>query len=165
MNTRQLLAALSVLAAAGCASYGGSGLVPGRSTAAEVESLMGAPDEKLGLADGDSEWFYTRPQGRETFAVTLSPGGIVKSVEQRLTEQNLARLRAGASTRQDVRALLGPPELVSRLSRQGREVWQYAMRNADQDDYFLYAQFSDDGVLRELLMLRDVHNEVAGDKG
>jgi SmpA / OmlA family len=164
MTVSKTLALLVVLTA-GCASYSGDSLVPGRSTASDVQALMGAPDEKLPLANGDSEWFYARPQGRQTFAVTLSTGGVVKSVEQRLTEENLARLRAGTSTRHDVRTLLGPPGLVSRLPRQQREVWEYRMHNAEQDDYFLYAQFSDDGVLRELLMLRDVRNEVAGDKG
>ncbi len=51
--TKAACAAVAVAALlAGCASFDGRGLAPGKSTAAEVEALMGAPAEKLSLPDG-----------------------------------------------------------------------------------------------------------------
>jgi len=145
-----------VALAAGCASYSGGGLVAGRSTTADVRAQMGKPDARVALANGDVEWFYARmPWGRQTYAVTISPQGVVKSVEQRLTEKDVAKIRVGTSTEADVRALLGPPYLVSHLALKPREVWQYTMYNAIQDEYNLFIQFSPDGVVREVLMLRD----------
>jgi hypothetical protein len=39
----RLAAAALVAAAAGCASYDGASLVPGKSTAAEVEAVIASP--------------------------------------------------------------------------------------------------------------------------
>ena len=59
---RRIILAVSALAAlvAGCASFDGRGLVPGRSTQAEVESLMGAPVQRLALPDGETSLYFSR---------------------------------------------------------------------------------------------------------
>jgi outer membrane protein assembly factor BamE (lipoprotein component of BamABCDE complex) len=139
-----------VLVLAGCAAYDGSGLTAGKSTAADVESLMGRADYKHAAAGGSSVWFYTRPSGGHTYAVRLGPDGIVRGVENRLTEENIAKLESGVSRREDVRALLGPPHFVSRFDRQQREVWEYK-RLEVSERRVLWVQFSDDGVAREVL--------------
>lgn len=159
------IALAAALAAAGCASYDGRGLVPGQSTARDVEALMGPPAERLTLAGGDSVWFYPRqPFGMQVYAVRLSAEGLVRAVEARLTEENVARLVPGASTKKDVRELFGPPWETGFLPRQQREVWGYKMENAARAMHDLYVQFSADGVVREVLMVRDVRNEVGGDR-
>jgi len=156
-----LIAALS----AGCASFDGRGLVPGQSRASDVESLMGPPAEKVALANGESEWFYPRqPYGRQSFAVRLGADGVLRSIEQRLTAENLMKLQAGARSSRDVRALLGPPWRGTHLDRQQREVWEYTLYSADQKESNLYVQFSSDGILREVLMLRDLYYEPGGAK-
>lgn len=152
----KLLASLLVLLVSGCASFSGSSLVPGQSTAAEVEALMGAPAERIQLPDGDTNWYYPRqPSGRTMFAVRMAPGGIMRSREQLLTEQNIARLYRDTTTREQARVIVGPPWQTSRLERQQRDVWEYAMFNAGLDEYFLYLQFSYDGILREVIMLKE----------
>jgi len=135
---------------AGCASYSGSTLVPGKSSAADVEALMGPPDEKIALAGGDRVWFYPRPDGGDSYAVRLGSDGIVRSVEQRLTEENIATLRTGVSTRVSVRELLGPPYATTYFERREREVWSYKYRLV-AERMELSVQFSDDGVVREVL--------------
>lgn len=155
---RILMFAAALLA--GCAAYNGRGLVPGKSVAAEVQSLMGTPDEKIALANGDAVWFYPRnPYGPHTYAVRFAPDGVVREVEQRLTVQNLQKLVAGVTTSKQARELLGPPWRVSRLDRQQRDVWEYYMYNDVQVEHYLYVQFSGDGFVREVLLLRDLRND------
>ena len=163
MKRSKLILVAAAALAAGCttASYDGRGLVPGRSDAKEVEALMGQPAERVGTSGGDSVWFYPRnPTGPHTYAVRLNPQGIVQAVEQRLTMDNLARLVPGTTTRAEVRALLGPPWVVSRLARQQREVWSYRMDNGLFVEHDLYVQFSADGVVREAILLKDMKNDL-----
>ena len=55
---------------AGCASLDGSGLVPGTSTAADVQAQMGAPAERLPAPGGGSVWWYPHaPIGWYSYAV------------------------------------------------------------------------------------------------
>lgn len=148
-----VIAAAAVLLAAGCASYDGRTLVPGRSTAAEVEALMGRPEEKL-QTPGETVWYYPRgPLGWHTYAVRIGPEGVMRAIEQRLTVENIAKLQAGSTTRQDVRELLGPPFETSFLPRQQREVWGYQLLEVGFK-WQLWVQFSDDGVVREVLQMR-----------
>ena len=42
----RLAALIATLVTAGCASFDGRGLVPGQSSTADVERVMGAPAEK-----------------------------------------------------------------------------------------------------------------------
>ena len=158
MNLQALLplAACAAFLLSACASYDGRGLVPGQSTASDVEQLMGLPAEKIGEPSGDSIWFYPRgPAGRQTYAVRVAPNGVTRGIEQRLTVENLQQLVAGVTTAKDVRALFGPPGYVTRLERQQRDVWEYAMKNEIDFDYRLFVQFSYDGILREALFMRD----------
>jgi hypothetical protein len=160
-----LMAAIS-LSLAACASYNGRGLVPGQSSAGDVETLMGPPAERIAVAGGDSVWFYPRqPTGRQTYAVRLTPAGVVRSVEQVLTEENLKNVNAGTTTAKQLRELLGPPWLVARNERMQREVWQYNMFNATQWEYFLYVQLSNDGIVREVLLMKDYIKETGGERG
>src|SRR6185295_16897999 len=106
-----LLAALL----AGCASYDGRGLVPGQSTAAQVEALMGRPADKLVNAQGETVLFFTRaPMGRDTYAARLRPDGTLIAVEQRLTSENFDKVTTGKMQKREVLELLGPPWKVSR---------------------------------------------------
>jgi len=144
------LAAAAVLA--GCASFDGSSLVPGKSTAAEAEALMGTPSERMDLPNGEKVLFYSRL--RETFAVVIAANGTVKAIEPRRLQASLAKFQAGTSTSKDVRAMFGPPQQVSRLDRQQREVWEYLYTHYEQYRV-IWFQFSPDGVLREMLDMLD----------
>lgn len=142
---------------AACASFDGRGLVAGRSTAAEVDARMGAPADRIAFANGDTVLYFSRqPAGRAMYAVTLAPDGVMKSIEQRITRRNFAKIVAGVWTRKEVRELLGPPFLTGRLPLKPSEWWEYKFREyPDYDHQVLWVQFSEDGVVRELLDMRD----------
>lgn len=145
-------AILAAALVAGCASYDGRSLVPGKSTVAEVEALMGVPAETLDQADGGKLLFY--PRARETYAVSVGANGLVRSVEPRLSKDRFAKLVPGTSGTKDVRELLGPPVKVVRMDLQQRDVWEYQFRHYEEYRV-LWVQFSYDGVMREALDMLD----------
>lgn len=159
----KLAAAMVVVVVSGCASFDGRGLVPGKSTANDVEALMGAPADRIKLADGDTKLYFPRqPDGRMMYVVRLSPDGVMRSNEQVLTEQNIARLVRGVTTREQAREMFGPPWQTARFERQERDVWEYYIFNVELQEYFLDLQFSYDGILREVMVLKDYAKEPGG---
>ncbi len=155
------LALLALLA--GCASYSGSGLVAGSATGADVERTMGQPAARVAKADGSSVLYYPRgPAGRETFAAVLGPDGKLRAIEQLLTDANIAKIALGTTTKDQVRELIGPPSAVTRMPRLPRDVWEYKI-GENADPYVLWAQFSDDGIVREVFRAKDP--EVEGKSG
>jgi hypothetical protein len=153
---RAISALLALGLIAGCASYSGRGLVPGQSTAAEIEALMGPAAERRAGAGGETVLYFPRqPNGRETFAARLGTDGRLLTIEQRLTEANLTKLRAGATRADDVRDLFGPPFEVHRFAGLQREAWTYKMYGEGYRPKDLYVQFSPDGVMREAMMVDD----------
>ncbi|HTP60702.1 MAG TPA: hypothetical protein VMJ14_01335 [Burkholderiales bacterium] len=159
----KLLVTVVSLALAGCASFDGRGLMPGKSTEQDVVALMGAPADRIKLQGGDTVLYYPRqPEGRMSYAAHLGPDGVLRSVDQLLTEPNIANLVRGTTTRAQARAILGPPWRTTRLERQQREVWEYKMYNQVQDKFFLYVQLSDDGIVQEVLMIKDYVDEPGG---
>jgi hypothetical protein len=159
--TRIQAALVSVLfLLAGCVSTGNN-LVAGVSTQQDVEAQMGKPTERLKAADGDTLWFYSRqPFGRMMYAVRVAPDGRVRSVLQTLTEENVRNAIPGTTTRAQARELFGPPYEVATNPRMQREIWTYTMWNQTQWEYFLHLQFSPDGVLREVFILKDYQKEM-----
>jgi len=150
-----------LLLIAGCASYSGQGLVPGQSTAKDVEALMGSPRERITSANGDTIWYYPhQPFGRQMYAVRIAPQGVVRSVEQTLTEENVRKVVPGSTTSAQAREIFGPPFRVAENTRMLRHMWEYTMWDKIQMEFYLYLQFSPDGVLREAMMLKDYNKEV-----
>ncbi len=140
---------------AGCASYDGSSLVAGTATAADVEALMGRPAERMTKPDGGSVLYFPRgPAGRDSYAVLLGADGRLQAIEQRLTDANLAKIALGSTTARQVRELLGPPPTTSYLTRIPRDVWEYKMGDGSTP-YILWVQFSTDGVVREVIKMKD----------
>ena len=122
---------------------------------------MGRPADKLERA-GESIWYYPRgPVGFHAYAVRLGPDGVLRSIEQRLTVGNVRLLLPGKTTRGDVRELLGPPFIESRMPRQQREVWEYQLLEYEFK-WKLWVQFSDDGIVREVLQMRHPDMEPPG---
>jgi hypothetical protein len=159
MKTLSLALAMVVLA--GCAAYDGRNLKVGASTPADVEAAMGRPAEKLKAADGDTIYFYPhQPFGRTMVAVRIAPQGVVRSVEQVLTEANLRKMVPGVTTREQAREVFGPPYHVADNRRMEREIWEYTMWSQTQWEHYLYLQFSPDGILREAFMLKDYRKEM-----
>jgi hypothetical protein len=148
----KVIVALALLLA-GCASYDGAGLLPGKSTTADIQATMGTPDERQSR-DGETIWWYPRgPMGFHSYAVRVGSDGVLKAIEQRLTVENVRKVAANSWTKQDVHDLFGPPFMVSTLPRLQREVWEYQLREVDFK-WKLWVQFSPDGVVREVLQMR-----------
>ena len=162
---KRLFIAVVLCALGGCASYNGRGLTPGQSRAGDVEALMGAPAEKMSAPGGDTLWFYPRqPFGRQTYAVRLGADGVMREIDQRLTFENIQKLMIGTTTAKEARELLGPPWRTMHLPRQQRDVWEYTTYSLDQQEFLLYVQFSGDGIVREVIHLRDTYFDPGGAK-
>lgn len=86
----------------------------------------------------------------------MPPGG------QGPTPEQVAALAPGATTQAQVRERLGAPVRSSHLDRQQREVWDYRMYNDPMDERWLSVQFSPDGMVREVLVLKDYTREPCG---
>ena len=124
---------------------------------------MGQPAERIAEANGDSVWFYPRnPFGRHTYAVRVAPNGVVREIDQRLTLANMQTLVAGETTAARVRSIFGPPYRITYLPMQKRDVWEYRMFNQIQIPHNLFVQYSADGVVREVLFLRDPSQDFPG---
>ena len=159
MKTLYIATCLAAGLLSGCASYSGSSLVAGKSTAAEVEALMGKPAERLDQAGGGSVLYYPRgPAGRQTYAVSIGADGRVQAVEQRLTDVNIAKLVRGTTTTREVREIFGPPPITTRLPRLEREIWEYPMDPIATPNVLL-VQFSPDGIVREVFKMKDYSAE------
>src|SRR5438445_13723555 len=114
---------------AGCASYSGRGLVPGQSSAAEVEAVMGLAADKRPGPDGETVlWFPRMPYGDGTYAAHIGADGRLIAIEQRLTEENIAKIERGNTTADQVLDLIGPPYRVDQFPRMERDIWTYQMK-------------------------------------
>jgi hypothetical protein len=153
---RGLVMAAATLLLAACASFDGRGLVPGQSTESQVLGLMGPPVESRQLPGGAKAHYFSRLfEGRAMFVATIGPDGVLQSLEQRLTRENIGKLVADQSTADDVRALFGPPGAVGYLPLKPREWWEYKYYDY-YDRRILWVQFSPhDGIVREVLDMRD----------
>src|SRR5512134_1574920 len=148
-----MLAGLGLVA--GCASFDGRNLVPGKSTRAEVEATMGRPAEVLAKPNGDTRLYFSRlPFGREIYVATVGSDGVLRGIEPTLTRKNISgRLKEGMKVA-DVRELLGPPYRIVYMKLIDRDVWEYPWRIVE-DKRILWVQFSRDGVVQEIIEMHD----------
>ena len=76
--------------------------------------------------------------------------------------EDLGKLQAGRTTTAEVKALLGPPLRVTRFERMERDVWEYRRYVDPTSEYLVAVQFSADGVVREVLQVKDYTREPCG---
>ena len=156
---RLLFPAVLCAALAGCASYDGRGLEPGKASAADVQAAMGAPAETVKRADGSTQLYYTRlPYGRANYVATIGPDGVLRGIEQRLTWESIRKIAPNATTAKELRELLGPPFRIVRMERQQRDVWEYPWR-VSEDQRILWVQLSYDGTVREIVEMHDYESD------
>ena len=132
-------------------------LVPGQSTEADVRTALGAPTEVRALADGSRLLWYSRPlpdtaYGSERMAVTLGPDGKLRSMEQRLAPQYIAKVVPEQTKASDVRDLIGPPSRAYARAGKSGEVWEYELQGF-QRPLTLYIEFSPDQVVQAVYTL------------
>lgn len=116
---------------------------------------MGEPVLRVAGSGGETLLWYPRfPFGRQSFAARIGADGKLIGIESRLTDENIARLRVNEMRKDDVLALIGPPYRASRFARMDREIWDYPIA-CRVSCFLLLAQFSPDGVLREVHQVLD----------
>lgn len=143
--------AVLLLALCGCAAR----LTPGQSTTADVQAAMGEPALRSSAPGGETVlWYPQFPYGRRSFAARMTQDGRLLGIENRLTEDHIARLRVNESRKEDVLSIIGPPYRVSRFPRMDREIWDYPTP-CRLSCFLLLVQFSPDGVVRELYQVLD----------
>ena len=149
---KRLLIVAVVAGLAGCGSLRSP--EPGMTTA-QLEASMGQAADKRVHSDGETWYYYPRqPHGLQMVVARVGKEGRVLAVEQRLTDENVARLEKGKTRADDVRDLLGPPWKVWPYPRMQREIWTYQMP-AITEWKVLFVQFSPDRVLREYYYIDD----------
>src|SRR3954468_22062610 len=130
---------------AGCASYSGSGLVPGQSSVDDVVAVMGQPALIRDVGGEKVYWYPRLPMARESFAARIDPQGTLIAIEQRLAPEYISRIIPNKSTSEDVLDILGPPYRIYPYPRMQREAWEYQLRTPPT--YMnLYVQVSPDHV-------------------
>jgi hypothetical protein len=151
-----------LLTLAGCATY--RDLKAGQSTLADVEAVLGRPVEQHARSDGETWLYYPKqPFGRKTYVARVAADGKLLAVEQRLSEEYIAKLIPNDSRKEDVRELFGPPYEALTFPRLERETWSWHMRNFANLPSSLNVQMSADGVVREIYVLDE--NNKGGRKG
>jgi hypothetical protein len=137
--------------AAGCTAQ--RELRPAQSTLAEVEAVLGAPAERRQV--GGETWLYypSQPFGRKVLVARIGGDGRLAAVEQRLSEEYIAKVVPNQSRRDDVLALFGQPFERRAYPRLQREAWSWHMQQWGLLPAGLHVQLSSDGVVREVYVL------------
>ena len=145
-----------VLLLASCATS--PQLVPGQSTATDVEAKMGHAAEKR-VVGGETVYYYPElPWGYRSYAARVGADGRLIALEQRLTEENIGKVIRGKTTGAEVRDLLGPPWEPIHYERMDRDVWTYPMRiAADPTPKWFVVQVASDGIVRETFLFDDMN--------
>ena len=142
--TRKIVLAVA-LAVGGCAVDRLPALVAPGASATDVEARMGKPIAQGVLPNGETYWDYTlQPLGYHNYRVTFAPDERVQSVQDLLTNQNIARLAPGMS-RAQVLDIVGP----------SRHPEQYANGTAS-----LSWRYDDYGVIKLLHVIFDADERV-----
>ena len=143
---------------AGCASFDGRGLVPGQSSERDVQAVMGKPAETQALADGETVYWYPQlPWGHVSYAARIGPDGRLVALEQRLTEDNIAKIVRGETTAKEVHDLLGPAWQPEHYANLQRDIWTYPMRVQGYmtPKWFVVHLSLDDHSVREAFLMDD----------
>jgi hypothetical protein len=153
-NACRLALAALLLGLAACAGYDGRGLVPGQSTSAEVDKVMGPAKDRRAAPNGETVLWYPRlPSGRVSYAARIGKDDKLIAIEQRLTRENLKKIQPDVSRESDVRDVLGPPYRIDAFPRMQRDAWVYQAQEIDP--LLIVVQLSKDGVVRETYMIND----------
>jgi hypothetical protein len=151
---QRIIALAVVVLGAGCAGFDGGNLVPGQSTGAEVEKSMGPSADKRAGPNGETVlWFPRLPAGRVSYAARIGKDGRLIAIEQRLTKENLDKLKPGVSREADVRDLLGPPSRVDAFPRRQVDAWTYEAQGIEPQ--IMVVELSKDGVVSAAYMYDD----------
>ena len=152
----KLATALTMLSFAGIlgACAGPGSLAPGQSTEADVRARMVTPTDTRTEPNGDKVWDYsTGPEGFYTHQVRIGADGRVRQVTQLLTEERLATIVPGKTTKAEVRNLLGRP--MDNTNYRAGETWSWRYLRMGVSPGYMVVSFSPDGTVRERIVIID----------
>jgi len=159
-----VLAALALLAAAGCDPQRLSELQPGVSTEADVRERFGPPEAVWDAPEGGQVYEYNRqPAGDVNYQITIGADGKMTALRQVLTPQNFAQITPGM-TMEEVRRRLGKPMKVTpyELKRETHYDWRYRDGPNDSDRKVFTAVFDRDFRVMSTMSVRDPALDQAG---
>lgn len=162
---RSLRSPLSLLVVAACMSAGAAAadLEPGKSTAQEVIAEMGKPALEVKRPNGDQLLYFEKyPWVRSVKVATIGPDGKLRGIEERLTRQNIASIKAGMRE-QEVRELLGPPREITNNKRLKTTDWEYPWLEAAKEKRIFWVSFSAEGVVVKVVEMHDESAEPTSD--
>ena len=90
--------------------------------------------------------------------LTAMLAGCASVNDRQLDYSSFAKIVTNSSTKKEVADLLGPPRKTGRFDRQKRDWWEYRYRMMP-DHRTVWIQFSDDGVVREMIDTLDPEEE------
>lgn len=118
---------------------------------------MGPAADKRPAAGGETVYYYpSLPFGYATYAARIAPDGKLIALEQRLTPENMDKLKPGVTRAEEVLDLLGPPYRPMKQATSGDEIWTYPflIPGFPLGRWFV-VHISPDGMLREKNMIDD----------
>jgi len=146
MPCRSLLAAALVLVLAACATP--LSLKPGTSLE-EARSTLGRPTAEVKLPDGGTRLqFSGQPNNQSVVNADFDAQGRLRIVEEMMTDESFARVRAGKDTQADVLRDFGPPAETFhyRLSNESAFMYRYYTHGGFKAAMFIY--FDPAGVVK-----------------
>jgi hypothetical protein len=167
MNLSRLLPGLGSLASllilTACASFPGNPTIsPGESENAII-SRLGKPTGTY--QDGPDRLleYRTNPGGQATWMVRLDGTGHARSIEQVLTTDKFATIKADVDTQESVLRKIGAPYETSYLRFSKLDVWTYMYLDQGVWDNLMHVQFGPDGKVKSLMNAPDLwRRPVAG---
>lgn len=140
---------------AGCAMP--ASIVPGSTTADELQKRLGQPTDKRANPAGGEFWEYAYgPFGTETWLFGVDRGQMVRSAEQLLTLKQLYRVVPGVSTEAQVRELLGKPRKITRFREE--VAWEWRVDMSPNLGQFV-VRFDQKGVATGINVLVDISSD------
>jgi hypothetical protein len=146
MSCRSLLTIALVLMLAACATP--LSLKPGTSIE-EARSTLGRPTAEVRLPDGGTRLqFSGQPNNQSVVNADFDAKGRLRVVEEMMTDESFARVRAGKDTQADVLRDFGRPAEVFhyRLSNESAFMYRYYTHGGFKAAMFIY--FDPAGVVK-----------------
>ncbi len=120
---------------------------PGESLAS-VLARYGKPTSIYLEGNGQVLEYATGPMGQRTWMAHVGADGKLINMEQALAGPVFARLKVGASTKDEVLRTIGRPAETSTLALPQLEVWSYRYKENDVWNSMMHVHFDKNGVVR-----------------
>ena len=128
---------------------------PGVTTGTEVLQRMGPANHVWPEPDGGATWEYVwgRPG---TYMIGVDSAGMVRSIDQVLSEKYFHRVRSGMTPEQ-VRRAMGPPWQILDFARVHETVWDYRYSDAWNYPSVFSVIFDQSGVVKTTVNQREFY--------